>query len=44
MKLVSYHIVNYELRRLYTSTKKEDHDTLKALYPEAVYPNNLSPW
>lgn len=42
MKLISYHVVNYELRRLYTSTKKEDADTLKALYPECVYPANLS--
>ena len=42
MKLVSYHVVNYELRRLYTSPKAEDRETLKALYPDCVYPKNLS--
>lgn len=42
MKLVSYHSINYELRRLFSSSKKEDHETLKALYPECVYPENLT--
>lgn len=42
MKLISYHVVNYELRRLYTSAKVEDQETLIALYPDCVYPNNLT--
>lgn len=42
MKLVSYHVVNYELRKLYTSGRGEDQETLRALYPDCVYPANLS--
>lgn len=42
MKLVSYHVVNYELRKLYSSPAQEDRETLKALYPDCVYPANLT--
>ncbi len=42
MKLVSYHVVNYELRKLHASPAQEDCETLKALYPGCVYPANLT--
>lgn len=42
MKLVSYHVVNFELRKLYSSPSEEDKETLRALYPDCVYPANLT--
>ena len=42
MKLVSYHVVNMELRALFTSSEADDKATLKALYPDCIYPDNLS--
>ncbi len=41
MKIISYHVVNAELRRFYLEAKKKDADGQDP-YPACTYPNNIS--